>query len=190
MEMATWAKHIPFMLRHTLHVASAELARLGGPDLLQDALAMIESGGVRLESSEEIVGKYGSHSELSLEASRLYDEESTILDPKTGARAKELWLCGHFAGKAFAELLRAERRKDQSDRTVLFWQTKSAMQPRLDGVDEWEVFRRDMPDKVKWWAEKGQAYSKLRVGAVDLEEADVEKAGYRGLMQPIDFSKL
>jgi hypothetical protein len=151
---------------------------------------MIESGGVRLESSEEIVGKYGSHSELSLEASRLYDEESTILDPKTGARAKELWLCGHFAGKAFAELLRAERRKDQSDRTVLFWQTKSAIQPRLEGIDEWEIFKQDMPDKVKRWAEKGQAHSKLRVGAVNVDAVDVDKAGYRGLMHAVNFSKL
>ena len=155
---------------------------------------MLSNGQVRLETSEEIVGKYGSHSELSLEASRMYDEESTITDPKTGARAKELWLCGHFASKAFAEMLRAEKDSAslEGKRQVLFWQTKSALQPLREGADEWGVFQRDMPAKVKRWARKGRAYSKLRPGQIDVDEPDAGKAtpGYRGLMNAVVLSKL
>ena len=187
LQTASWAKNVPFTLQHTLHVASAELERLGGPSLLEDALKMVENGEVRLEASPEIVGKYGSHSNLSLEASQQYDKESRIIDPKSGKPQKELWLCGHFASKAFAEMLRSESNSTE-DRTVLFWQTKSAIQPRLKNVDEWETFQRDMPVAVKKWADKGQGYSSLRVGRVNTTEADPRKAAsaYRDLMVAID----
>jgi hypothetical protein len=93
---------------------------------------------VRFEQSAELIGRYGGHSPVSLEASQSYDRTGIVQDAE-GNSAPDLWLCGHFVGKALVALL--DELSVQPDAHVLLWQTKSAVQPR-GPADEWERFQR------------------------------------------------
>lgn len=187
-----WAKYIPLTIRHTIHATAAELVQLGGPDLLQDSLTLIDNGTVRLIDDAALVGKYGGHSEISLNASKEYDVSGQITDVETREVQQPLWLCGHFASKAFAAMRREilkdiENRKDENEELpiCLFWQTKSAIQPIGEKNNEWETFLK-MPDVVKAWGDKGKSYSTKRQGVVDTSNVKSGQDGYRHLMKKIN----
>jgi hypothetical protein len=93
---------------------------------------------VRFVQSAELIGRYGGHSPVSLEASQSYDRTGIVQDAD-GNGAPDLWLCGHFVAKALVALL--NELSVQPDARVLLWQTKSAVQP-LGPADEWERFQR------------------------------------------------
>jgi len=175
-------RHFPLTLQHSVRTAAAALAQLGGPDVLESALRMLRME-VRLETSPELVGVYGGHSAPSRAAAAAYEESAAVVDP-SGGSAPHLWLCGHFAAKPFAAMLRDLRTAADAGEPLcaLHWQTKSATQPRGE-ADEWAAMRA-MPGKVRAWADKGEAESAFRFGKVDTtrEKVDVTSAGYRHLM--------
>ena len=78
---------------------------------------MLSNGWVRLETSEEIVGKYGSHSELSLEAmyDRKYNHGSK--DWCQGQGAVAVWA---FREQGFAEMRARKDSASLEERQVLF----------------------------------------------------------------------
>ena len=94
-----------------------------------------------------------------------------------------LWLCGHFTAKPFAAMLDALCKPENANKNMVFWQTKSRIQPR--GVkDEWRRMKQ-MPASVLAWAREGRAESKERPGAVNPSDAS-SPASYRALMTEID----
>ncbi len=135
----------------------------------------------------EIIGKYGTHSELSLKAAS-HDSAMEIKGkvPKWYTKSDSPpapWLCGHFTGKGFAFMLeRLEKRDD--DVKVLFWQTKSHVQPLGDKQDEWEEFQRITTENstLKEWSTDVKGASVLRPGKVDAVNGSA--VDYRKLMTP------
>ena len=116
----------------------------------------------------------------------------TDLEPSTMAPGlHELWL--HLVDDErtaeFDGLLHGRSRVPRGSsrrraREVLFWQTKSAVQP-LGAEDEWPKLLA-MPEAVRKWADRGASHSALRPGAVDTSLQGPEaKRGYRGLMSKI-----
>ena len=192
---AWWASVIPLTIRHTLNVACDELARLGGPSLLEDCLAMVDDGEkqVRLIADADIIGTYGGHSEVSMIASKEYDETGVIVDSMTGVKQKDLWLCGHFTSKSFAAMRRDYLKDIKEGRekpaVCLFWQTKSQVQPRGEDETEWQQFL-GMPPSVVKWGETGKSTSVHRNGVVDTLNVTTGEQGYRHLMTKLVSSKL
>ena len=104
-------------------------------------------------------------------------------------QAKPLWLCGHFTAKSMALLVQHWEQLEPGQREkerVLFWQTKSAVQPRADAVDEWAEMQK-MPAAVLKWAAKGKATSSQRVASIDPEAGSA--ADYRHLMTSVGSKK-
>jgi 1-aminocyclopropane-1-carboxylate deaminase/D-cysteine desulfhydrase-like pyridoxal-dependent ACC family enzyme len=191
---AWWATKIPLTIRHTINIASEELARLGGPELLDDALAMVDDGEkqVRLIADADIVGTYGGHSDVSLVASNEYDETGVVVDVETGEEQLPLWLCGHFTSKAFAAMRRDFVRATKAGRepsVCLFWQTKSQVQPRGEDETEWQQFLA-LPTAVVKWGARGKSASARRKGVVDTKNVSTGELGYRHLMKKVVTSKL
>jgi 1-aminocyclopropane-1-carboxylate deaminase/D-cysteine desulfhydrase-like pyridoxal-dependent ACC family enzyme len=190
---AWWAKYIPLTIRHTLHATAGVLSNLGGPDLLNDALFMVDNGGVRIIDAADLVGVYGGHSDVSLLASKEYEKSGEISDVSTGKIQEQLWLCGHFAGKAFSAMRRdflhdIELQSLEGMRAplpvCLFWQTKSRVQPRGEVDTEWDKFL-NLPESVQKWGREGKNYNETREGIVDTTNHDTGQQGYRHLMSKI-----
>ena len=59
--------------------ACRALKKVGGPDVEQEALEFIQTS-LEFRSDEDVVGKYGSHSNLSRETSKWYDEKGAVTD--------------------------------------------------------------------------------------------------------------
>jgi hypothetical protein len=192
---AWWATNIPLTIRHTLTVVCEELALLGGPLLLEDALAMVDDGEkqVRLIADADIVGTYGGHSDVSMVASKEYDESGAVVDIQSGVEQKPLWLCGHFTGKSFAAMRRDFVKDTNAGRAkpavCLFWQTKSQVQPRGEDETEWQQFL-SMPKPVVKWGERGKSTSVHRNGVIDTSNVTTGEQGYRHLMTKLVPSKL
>ena len=197
---SAWATSIPLTIRHTIQVTCKELMHLGGPDLLADALKMMEdSNQVRLITDTDIVGTYGAHSTLSILASKEYDRNGILIDIHTGQeRDDQLWLCGHFTGKAFAAMRRdyivyqkEHQNKPSSGEAeapvYLFWQTKSNVQPRGNMDDEWSEFL-NLPPAVQKWGDQGKSHSHLRQGVVNTKDTKHGPNGYRHLMTKIQWN--
>ena len=180
-----WASQwVPFTLRHTLRTSCEELRALGGPDLLEPSLRILREE-VDILTDAELVGTYGGHSERSRAAAAAYDATGRLYDyGGDGAAvvdAPPLWLCGHFVAKAFAPLLDDAASEELRGKTLLLWQTKSAVQPRGE-QDEWAAMRA-MPPSVRDWADDGSAESALRPGSVDTAGGAADD--YRHLMTPL-----
>lgn len=127
---------LPLMIGRGLREAAAVIAEKGGPDVTAEALAVMHKE-LEISTDASICGKYGAHSAASLDAKVAYDS-SRAVDNVPG-----LWICGHFTGKSFAlllKLLREDASRSREKRVLLFWQTKSAVQP-LGSRDEWEAFK-------------------------------------------------
>ena len=183
-------RFLPFTIQHTVRAACAELKRLGGPDVLRESLRLLQSQ-VDIVDDADLVGSYGGHSDRSRAAAQAYDSSAVVVDGNTGddlTLTAPLWVCGHFVAKALAPLLEDAAREEEDDdaaaaaagRTLLLWQTKSAVQPRGE-LDEWQSMR-EMPAAVREWADRGTAESVLRPGKVDTAAAAEGARGYRHLM--------
>lgn len=131
-------RHVPLTISHTVRTACVALIELGGPDLTSDATEFMKTS-LRLRSDADVVGVYGTHSEKTREVTRNYDAKGTVRD-SAGRNEKELWLCGHFAAKAYQPLiadLEADTTGSVGDAPMyMLWMTKSAVQPR-GNADEW-----------------------------------------------------
>lgn len=110
-------------MRHSIHAACKLLAALGGPDILEEALAVLQDQVVVIDDSK-LTGKYGAHSEPSRAAARLWDETSSI-SSLSGAAAPGLWLCGHFTAKAMAALAHDLCSEEHGGKSMLLWQVGS-----------------------------------------------------------------
>jgi hypothetical protein len=176
---------IPLTIAHTVKEACRALKEIGGPDLEADALDFIQTS-VDIRADEEVVGIYGGHSGKTRAAAKLYDEKGVVMD-SVGQEAEKLWLCGHFAAKAFQPLLNdlADEANDSNGggkaRKFMLWMTKSAVQPR-GNVDEWNKLLQEN-DAVKQWADKGKAESSLRPGRVSTLDGKPED--YRLVMTKV-----
>ena len=200
---APFGRFVPLTVQHTVRTTCAELVRLGGPDVLPLCVALMASQ-LRLETAPEIVGTYGAHSQLSREAAAAYEQSGELSlreqaatgqqtahsdearrggAPDARAAPKPLWLCGHFAAKSFAAVLR-DADEDPS-RKLLLWHTKSATQPR-GPLDEWRRMLEtcEASPTVRRWADEGAAASSLRRGSVDTRRGDAQQ--YRKLMTKLD----
>jgi hypothetical protein len=175
---------IPLTITHTVKEACRALKESGGPDLEADALDFIKTS-VDIRADEEVVGIYGGHSGKTRAAAKLYDEKGVVMD-SVGQEAEKLWLCGHFAAKAFQPLLKdlAEEADDSNGgkaQKFMLWMTKSAVQPR-GNVDEWNKLLQEN-DAVKQWANEGKAESSLRPGRVSTQDGKAED--YRLVMTKV-----
>jgi hypothetical protein len=176
---------IPLTITHTVKEACRALQEIGGPDLEADALDFIKSSVV-IRADEDVVGIYGGHSGKTRAAAKLYDEKGIVMD-SVGQEAEKLWLCGHFAAKAFQPLLKdlAEEANDSNGGgkalSFMLWMTKSAVQPR-GSVDEWNKLLQEN-DTVKQWANGGKAESLLRPGRVSTQDGQPED--YRLVMTKV-----
>jgi 1-aminocyclopropane-1-carboxylate deaminase/D-cysteine desulfhydrase-like pyridoxal-dependent ACC family enzyme len=198
---ATFARFIPLTIRHSLHATCKVLVELGGPDVLVDALAILEHETV-VHANAHLIGKYGAHSEPSKACARLFDDTVVLKDefgsPTFTTTSKStdnkdstqeipaLWLCGHFTAKPMAVLcdhLLKEAEDENSNKTMIFWQTKSVVQPR-GTKNEWNALQHEMPVAVQEWANKGEAQSTKRPGTVDLVNGSPKD--YRHLMTKIE----
>jgi len=131
---------MPLAIGRGIREVSQVLVGHGGPDVAELALQVMKDELIiRVEPS--VVGKYGAHSKVSREAKDAYDSIVSPAVPGTPG----LWVCGHFTGKSFAlllDLVRRDWRAKRTPRTLLFWQTKSHVQPR-GAIDEWAAFTED-----------------------------------------------
>lgn len=176
------ARHVPLSPVYGINHVGEFIVKHGGDDYRKDARAFLKSS-VEFIADAEMVETYGTYSKMSLEAAKLYEEKGIVKD-ENGEKATDLWLCGHFASKSFAALVRKIRQEKKGEgfvhRDIIFWQTKSVVQPRGDD-DEFKklqsVARSSKP--VRQWVQDGANYSALRPGEVDLTKS----AGtYRHLM--------
>lgn len=176
---ARWGAHVPVTTRHSILRTCAALKQIGGPDVVADALELLDNH-TEVHASAKLCGKYGAHSDMSRACAKLFDDTASI-EPTTGdakMAPPKPWLCGHFCAKAFAAMCDDLLKPEHAGKNMLFWQTKSLVQPR-GPEDEWARVRA-MPPAVKAWANKGAAESLLRPGRVDLDGGAPED--YRGLM--------
>ena len=175
-------KFMPLNINHTISGACQALKKVGGPDVEKEALNFVQHH-LDIRADAGVIGKYGAHSETTRTAAQWYDEKGEVTDYKTGAKAKELWICGHFVAKAFTPLL--EDLEDSAEGSTtpryMLWMTKSAVQPRGQN-DEWTAFQ-SVNDSVKTWAYDGKAQSPgYRPGSV----TDCGKSeDYRSIMTQI-----
>ena len=82
------SRFIPLTLRHTIRTSCAELLALGGPDLLDASLRILDEE-VIIPTDAELVGTYGGHSDISRAAARAYDASGRVTDG-SGAAAPSL----------------------------------------------------------------------------------------------------
>ena len=176
--------YMPLTIQHSVFEACNTLKRLGGPDLTSECRSFIQNH-VELRSREDVVGKYGGHSDISREAAQHYDDTGVMTDYLTGKKEKEIWVCGHFVAKALQPLVSdLEKAKSQSlAPSYMLWQTKSAVQPLGPLMNEWEKMQMQN-ETVKKWANEGKAESKLRAGKVSTKDGTADD--YRSIMTTID----
>eukprot|EP00944_MAST-04C_sp_MAST-4C-sp1_P007978 g7978.t1 len=175
---APWSQYIPLSIRHSIVKTCEQIQIAGGPDLKSLAINILDKH-CTIHDSAELIGLYGGHSKISKDTASQYDRFGDSIRDHKGVAQKPLWLCGHFAAKAFAQMT-IELQKDRSKKYI-FWQTKSAVQPR-GTKDEWKYFK-NMPDSVRRWANKGDAHSILRQGKINTDRGDA--SGYRHLMTQV-----
>eukprot|EP00939_MAST-03C_sp_MAST-3C-sp1_P000558 g558.t1 len=174
----------PLTIQHTVRSVVALLSRLLGTNhrivrgLEADALDFLRTR-VRLETAKDVVGTYGGHSEISKKFADAYDRTGNMYPSRSSsAAAPALWLCGHFAAKAFstmiADLDRFEESGGHDDSSeVLFWQTKSRVQP-AGHFDEFERARRNLPRSVREWMRRSHSKSSKRTGTIDIDSGTPE----------------
>lgn len=161
---------LPLTIGLGLRDTSSIISRCGGPDVLAASRDFLRNSVV-LHTDPKHVGVYGGHTKTSSAAAALYDETGEV------EGGPDLWLCGHFSGKAFGlmlEDLEAREPNDTGDPApVIFWATKSVIQPKGQ-IDEWAQFAT-MPEPVKQWADDG-----------GIASGPGSTPDYRRLMTPID----
>lgn len=153
------------------------IADNGGPDVTSAALRLMREE-LHLCAELRLSAPYGAHSAESSAAFAAYRER--VQGPAPG-----LWLCGHFTAKSFALLLRHLERDGAEDKKLLFWSTKSVVQPR-GAHDEWAAFEAESKSNraLRQYAVVGGMS-----GHPGVEPASVRPvscpAEYRGLMSEV-----
>jgi hypothetical protein len=180
---------MPLTVTYSVKKACAAILELGGPDLEADALEFIKTS-VEIRADPVVVGPYGGHSEFTRATSKLYDDKGSTVDA-AGKGAKNLWVCGHFVGKALEPMIRDLEKAKSSTRTsgdeetatpnYMLWMTKSAVQPR-GSVDEWGIMLKEN-EQVLQWANEGKAESSLRPARVSTRHGS--PVDYRSVMTKV-----
>ena len=166
---------LPLTIGLGLRDTSSVIKSCGGPDVLRDSSEFLRDNVV-LHTDPRHVGKYGGHTETSRAAAALYGNTGSV------ENGPDLWLCGHFSAKAFGLMLEdLEAREatldvENGEKTapVIFWATKSVIQPR-GKIDEWSRFAT-MPAPVKQWADEG-----------GIASTTGSTPDYRDLMTPVEL---
>lgn len=126
----------PSAICRNIRDVAAAIAERGGPDLAEAAVAVMRQE-MEITAFSDIVGDYGAHSAISLEALKTYKRSA-----KGPGGSPGLWLCGHFTAKSFAlmlRLLREDAAAQRPPRRLIYWASKSVVQP-LGAEDEWAAF--------------------------------------------------
>lgn len=166
---------LPLTIGLGLRDTSSLIKRLGGPDALSASKEFLQDS-VILHTNPKHVGVYGGHTKTSSAAAALFNNTGKI------ENGPKLWLCGHFSAKAFGLMLEDLEAREASTGTpngertapVIFWATKSVIQPRGE-LDEWARFA-GMPEQVKQWADGG--------GIATSADSTPD---YRDLMTPVNL---
>ena len=165
----------PLSVSYSIDAVTDYLASMGVSDELKALCHETHESCLEIVTEPQFVGKYGSHSAKSEPAAKSYDATAKLTGADhAGFGAVPQWLCGHFAAKPFA--LMAERLVEGGEhagKEVLFWQTKSHVQPvakgQAQGADgvyaERAAFEAVAPGGLRKWAAKGKGYSELRKGS-------------------------
>lgn len=176
-----WFSLMPLTITHSVLSACRALRELGGPDLTEQAKAFIKYH-VDLRTREDVIGKYGTHSDISRQLAKQFDLKGSVTNLTTGNQEKELWICGHFVAKALQPLLEDLKSQIQNQPNYMLWMTKSAIQPRGE-LNEWSRFQERSSAEVRQWADEGQAQSHYRPGHVSTTHGTPED--YRCVMKKI-----
>ena len=107
-------------MRHSIHAACGLLSSLGGPDVLEDALAILRDETVIVDNAS-LTGKYGAHSRPSRAAARLFDDTCSM-SSALGEEVPGLWLCGHFTAKAMAAMCHDLCCEEHAGKSMMLWQ--------------------------------------------------------------------
>lgn len=156
-----FTRSAPLCIRYSIKTVAALLEDLGGVgfDLEEESVRVLDREVV-FKCDAEVVGTYGGHSVKSFETALEYDTTGKMTD-QDGKEAPHIWVCGHFGAKAMYYLT-ADLSKSP-DKRLLYWQTKSMVQPRGE-VDEKAQFEKLSNSDVKSWARKGGGTSSHRRG--------------------------
>jgi len=171
--------YMPLSVAFSINQVSSYLEGLGGvPATLRASSHSVRESRLEIVTEPQYVGRYGTHSQKSLPEALAYDESAQIqLATATATTGKPAaaggwsplphqWLCGHFAAKAYGVMSNRLASGEHAPGSVLFWQTKSAVQPRATHIqDESVAFESLATEGVKAWAKEGKAHSRLRQGA-------------------------
>lgn len=188
------ARLVPLSPVYGIEQVSDFIVKCGGEDYKADCLSFLRSSSVEFIADAEMVEIYGTHSKMSSAAAKLYEEKGAVFD-ENGKKATDLWLCGHFASKSFAAIVRKIRQEkaaagipetENVHRNIIFWQTKSVVQPR-GSENEFKKLQTIAHDSkaMREWVQNGKAYStKLRPGEVDLTKTSET---YRHLMTHVEL---
>jgi len=151
-KIAQWPHFmLDWWLRSTATAVHNLLKDLGCEDFSKE----LDDVFKQLKIVKHHAGKYGGHTPASEKASKALGqcqvegpEEETI---------KSLWFCSTFSGKAAAALMEHLDTPGRSE-DIIFWQTKSVVQPRLsDGEEEIEKVLRGLnSEKLNDWMDKGK----------------------------------
>lgn len=181
------SRYVPLSPMYGIENVGNFIVSCGGEDYREDSLAFLRSS-VEFIADAEMVETYGAHSKMSLKAAKLYEEKGVVRDAK-GAKAEDLWLCGHFTSKTFSAIVRKIRQEkaaaghkasDLVHRDIIFWQTKSVVQPRGND-DEFKKLQELARNSstLREWVQQGESCSTVRQGEVDLAKTS---STYRHLM--------
>jgi hypothetical protein len=127
---APWSRIIAISPRNGITQVCRWIKDRGGPDLESRVVDFLQRE-VDFITDLEVIGKYGAHSELSRAAAQNADNHMKI-------ESSIPWICGitipfilgHFSAKPFSVMMARLEDGAKDGENILFWQTKSAVQPR------------------------------------------------------------
>lgn len=129
---------------------------------------------VEFVTEDDLISPYGAHSPRSTKAAKKADEDLEVEGPLP-------WICGHFVAKPWSVMMDRLGQGYADGESVLFWLTKSLVQPVDQDGDELARLRKlaaATPGLDEWTT--GSASSRRRQGKVDIVGG--KAADYRHLM--------
>eukprot|EP01062_Namystynia_karyoxenos_P043623 TRINITY_DN3194_c0_g1_i2.p1 TRINITY_DN3194_c0_g1~~TRINITY_DN3194_c0_g1_i2.p1 ORF type:complete len:492 (+),score=74.52 TRINITY_DN3194_c0_g1_i2:86-1561(+) len=139
---------LKWVMRKVVRGVCAAIRDAGGPDLTAAAVSVLDN---ELVCHGKYSGKYGAHTKASLAAKELCS--SGTIEDQDGTQATPLWLCSTFSAKAMGVML-DYLEGPLKGKDVIFWATKSLVQPSGDD-DAWQRCLREQPSAVQKWVKKG-----------------------------------
>mmetsp|Transcript_7317 Transcript_7317/g.11132 ORF Transcript_7317/g.11132 Transcript_7317/m.11132 type:complete len:536 (+) Transcript_7317:151-1758(+) len=188
---------LPLTISHSVKMACRALQQLAAPEdnvpsnlehLCQDFIRH----NVELRAEASVVGPYGGHSPATRRAAHCYDKTGSIREYAGNQQQQKeetpLWVCGHFVAKALQPLL-ADLQEDlptTNGKKYMLWMTKSAIQPRSEQTNEWDMLLGENAT-IQKWANDGKAESTLRPGKLSTANGGTSE-DYRTLMTQVNLS--